>query len=133
MLAEILWRLQFPEMAGRYWYLEEHKNPEMQEAVAAFEGSVHKDPTFILRMLKFRGDIDQLPEFPRQRLLSLQQESMRKYGEYPRYGTKSRAEWVTRPARKLRDRIFPIGCMLLWTLSAALAVIGLIQVIRWLL
>lgn len=43
-------------MAGRYWYLEKNKTPEMIEACIQFEKSMGNDPIKITRALKFKGD-----------------------------------------------------------------------------
>jgi hypothetical protein len=48
MLGDIYWHLQYPVMAGRYWYLEEEKTPAMSVACAAFERSCGSDPVQIL-------------------------------------------------------------------------------------
>jgi hypothetical protein len=57
-LGDIYWKLKYPSMAGRYWYLEESKTPEMIQACQQFEGSLGNDPIEILRILKFKGDIE---------------------------------------------------------------------------
>ncbi len=61
-LAEVYHRLQFPVMAGRYWYLEESSTPEMEAASAAFERSCNGDPVRVLGALQFRGDHERLPD-----------------------------------------------------------------------
>ena len=82
-LAEVYHRLQFPVMAGRYWYLEEHPTPETQEAIAAFRRSCGDDPLLMLSALKFLGDPSQLPDGSRERLDALRQAVHAKYGFFP--------------------------------------------------
>lgn len=41
--------------AGRYWYLEEHKTPEMQAACERFEKACGNKPDTILRKIRFQG------------------------------------------------------------------------------
>ncbi|HEK9099041.1 TPA: DNA helicase [Bacillus pseudomycoides] len=55
-LGDIYFRLHYPTMAGRYWYLEENKTPEMIQACQQFEKSLGNSPNKIVRALKFKGD-----------------------------------------------------------------------------
>ncbi len=82
-LADVYHRLQFPAMAGRYWYLEEHRTPEMETVIAAFERSCGNDPLLMLSAIKFRGDPYQVGDYTRQRLGMLQQAVQDKYGFFP--------------------------------------------------
>lgn len=133
MLADVYRRLQFPEMAGRYWYLEEHRTPEMEQAVGVFERSVGNDSLEMLCRLKFRGEDDQIPESARKKLESLRQESLRIHGRYPQYGTKSEPEWE--PHRQIfgpLQPLIPIGCLVALGLAVVLMIVGLVAVVRWL-
>lgn len=133
MLADVYRRLQFPEMAGRYWYLEEHRTAEMEQAVGVFERSVRNDPLELLCRLKFRGEDGQLPEPARARLEVLRRESLRLYGQYPRYGAKSEPKWE--PHRQIGGPLgdlVPIGCLVGWGLAVVLMIVGLVTVVRWL-
>ncbi|MEE8443576.1 MAG: DUF6584 family protein [Dehalococcoidia bacterium] len=85
-LAEVYHRLQFPAMAGRYWYLNEHRTPEMEIVVAAFERSCGGDPLLMLSALKFRGD----PCYAGDRLIALRQAVQDKYEFFPKAYTPSR-------------------------------------------
>jgi hypothetical protein len=89
-LADVYHRLQFPSMAGRYWYLEEHRPPEMEAAVTAFEQSCGGDPLLMLSALKFRGDLSQAPDYARGRLTALQEAVRAKYRFSPDVYTPSR-------------------------------------------
>lgn len=84
-LAAIYFRLRDPAMAGRYWYLEEKRTAEIQAAVAAFERSVGYNPFFILRALKFKGNVELLKDgFALRTLLALQ-ESITTFGHNHRF------------------------------------------------
>lgn len=37
MLGDIYWELKYPAMAGRFWYLVEHKTPNMISAFIVFD------------------------------------------------------------------------------------------------
>ncbi len=55
-LGAVYWRLQMPEMAGRYWYLEEVKDLDMTAACRRFEAKFGDDPAYLL-LLKFRAKL----------------------------------------------------------------------------
>ena len=57
-LGDIYYELKYPAMAGRYWYLEKSKTPEMVKACIEFEKSMGNDPNNIARALKYKGDIE---------------------------------------------------------------------------
>jgi hypothetical protein len=61
-LGDVYFRLQMPEMAGRYWYLEEDKNDEMNLACQIFEKSCKGYPLEILRALSFKGSLESIKE-----------------------------------------------------------------------
>ena len=89
-LAEVYYRLQFPAMAGRYWYLGGYRTPEMETAVAAFEKSCGNDPLLMLSAVKFRGDPYEIPNYARDRLTALRQAVRNKYDFFPDVYTPSR-------------------------------------------
>lgn len=90
-LADVYHRLQFPAMAGRYWYLNEPRTSEMETAVVAFERSVGRDPLLMLSALKFRGDpYEEIPDYARGRLSALRQAIHDKYDFFPDAYTPSR-------------------------------------------
>ncbi len=80
LLGDVYWRLQFPAMAGRYWYLTEVKGEQVEAAKTTFEKSVGKDPTRIMEALKFRGDLNSLSEQVLNQIEALQQEHIKKHG-----------------------------------------------------
>ena len=52
-LGDVYWRLQYPEMAGRYWYLVEEKSPQMLEACdwSAVKGFFEDEVRRLMRTL----------------------------------------------------------------------------------
>ncbi|MGI6258547.1 MAG: DUF6584 family protein [Anaerolineaceae bacterium] len=72
LLADVYWRLQFPAMAGRYWYLTETSGEHVETARIAFEKSFGNDPARIMAILKLSGDPDKLPEQVQSRFEVLQ-------------------------------------------------------------
>lgn len=57
-LGDIYFKLKYPAMAGRYWYLEKNKTPGMIKACIVFENSMGNDVNKIARALKYKGDIE---------------------------------------------------------------------------
>jgi len=72
-LGDVYWHLQYPAMAGRYWYLEEYKTPDMICACTVFERTYSNDAVHMLHALKYRGSLDVINgSFAAQTLLDLQ-------------------------------------------------------------
>jgi len=59
-LGEVFWQLQYPERAGRYWYMFEDETPEMAAAKRAFEGRYGGDAWRMLDAIGFHGGLDSL-------------------------------------------------------------------------
>lgn len=132
-LADIYSRLQYPAMAGRYWYLEENKTEEMNAAVAEFERSCGKDPLQILLALKFQGSLDAInSSFAKERLLSIQQECKVKYLNYPEFGLKGAAKWKQTIRGKATSAVIPTIFFTILILFMVLAFIGFLTVVSWL-
>jgi hypothetical protein len=55
-MGDIYWKLQMPEVAGKYWYFVENKTAEMTEAVKEFEKYCGNDPMQILFSLDYRKE-----------------------------------------------------------------------------
>lgn len=71
-LAKVYWKLQYPELAGRYWYLEENLGKEGKLAVGFFKKMYGNDEFSILRALKFKGSLKSIPLYARHKLERLQ-------------------------------------------------------------
>lgn len=59
-LAEVYWKLGYPEHAGRFWFLEDMLDERQQGAVTAFLLSCRGDPELALKRLKLRMGIETL-------------------------------------------------------------------------
>lgn len=127
-LGYIYWNLDYPAMAGRYWYLEEDSTPEMRFARKAFEKGCAGDPYLIRNSLKFKGNVDEIESaFAVEILESLEESAVRPIRKgkvvpskpaYPAYNDK-------KVSRDL-GIIAVVAIVIL-----ALIVIGLITVINW--
>ncbi|MHB8050871.1 MAG: DUF6584 family protein [Coriobacteriia bacterium] len=60
LLGEVYWRLQYPERAGRCWYLLESTRPEMDVAKRAFESRHGSDAWLLLDALAYHGGLESL-------------------------------------------------------------------------
>jgi hypothetical protein len=128
-LGDVYSELRHPAMAGRYWYLEEEKTPDMEAACRAFEAFCGNDPMEMVTCLKFRGDIETLRgTYAGDTLARLQQRSMGRRGRYTKYSEKG-------GPKKLElswwEKCFSFGCLALGLVMLVLAIIGVIEVIRW--
>ena len=132
-LGEIYWQLQYPAMAGRYWYLEETKSPEMVAARKAFEGSCGDNLFQMLLALKFRGDIESIRNtYAGRTLLALSKQVKDQFG-YEIHFQKRGAEryhW-TPPKTSWRERIVAVGCIVILLAAVGLVGIGLDAVLNW--
>ena len=132
LFAEVYSRLQFPQMAGRYWYLQEKKTDAMEAACAEFESSCGNDPLQMLCALKFRGNVGELEsEFARQTLLALRKLCKRKYDRYPEFGLKGGERWQPGLRGRVTDRVMLVGCATILLIILTLAIIGFERVIKW--
>lgn len=132
-LAAVYAQLQFPAMAGRYWYLEENKTEAMEAACAEFERSCGNDPLRMLLALKFKGDVDQLDEpFARQKLLALRQDCERKYHYYPNLGGSDQQKEDGKYVRTadLKGTVLGIGCLLTGVVVVVAGVVKLVEIVQ---
>jgi hypothetical protein len=83
-LGEIYWKLQMPEIAGKYWYLVQNKTKEMIEATKAFEHYCGNDPVQILFSLKYRNENED-NNYIEEVLSKLDKKAKEKYNWYEDY------------------------------------------------
>lgn len=123
-LGEVFWRLQYPEAAGRYWYLLPRDTEDRRGACAAFEARHGNDPQIVFRRLRLHPmQTADLPEHAREALEKLNPECLgalqgKRYLDYPA------------TTRSLEFNGVPFLLALLVIL--ALAAIGVRTVIGWL-
>lgn len=133
-LAEIYWKLQYPAMAGRYWYLEEDQTAEMKSACQIFEKQMGEDPLQILLALKFRGNLEAVEnQYAGRILLGLHKRAKEKYTnrmyqDFRNQGAKK--FYAPQPAKSKKDSV---GCALIAALGAALVLIGLYTIVEWII
>ncbi len=131
-LGDLYWQLRYPAMAGRYWYLEEQKTPDMVAACQAFERSCGHDPLQILLALKFRGEIEAMRHtFAGQTLLALQSRAKEERGVLVEFGKSGREKYHLIPQARPDNRLRWIGCFLISSVALVLMAIGLITILRW--
>lgn len=138
-LGDVYWKLQYPAMAGRYWYLEEEKTPEMVDACQAFEQSCGNNPFQISLDLKFRGDVDAIRDtFAGRTLLALQARARDEYYCHVEFGKRGAEKFVyhRRPSSStdgstLGCYALLAGCILSLVIALGLMLIGLVTVLGW--
>ena len=105
-------------MAGRYWYLEKNKTPEMVEACIQFEKNMGNDPVRIARALKFKGDSEII-----NRLQLNQEISPLQY--------KVKEKLTEEPDDTLGDKLVTIGCITILILIILFTLIGIYALFSW--
>ncbi|PUB08158.1 hypothetical protein C8K15_1457 [Paenisporosarcina sp. OV554] len=105
-------------MAGRYWYLEKNKTPEMVEACIQFEESMGNDPIRIARALKFKGDNGII-----NRLQLDQEISPLQY--------KVKEKLTEELDDTLGDKLVTIGCITILILIILFTLIGIYALFSW--
>ena len=140
-LGAVYWRLQMPEMAGRYWYLEEHKDQEMTSACNRFEAQFGNDPMLMLFALRFRGNIELIKDtYPGRLLSELDRRAKEKHRGYENFQRRGAARFQKQPSElekhKTRNSIIQWGCIILAILSIlfflAGVIDGIMSITRWL-
>ena len=113
-LGDIYYELRYPVMAGRYWYLEKNKTPEMLKACNEFEKSMGNDPVRIARVIKYKGD-----------LRLLQNQGLSVDFAY----LKNTAYKV--PEEPIKDALFLIGFIIILVLFVLFTGIGVYTCFHW--
>jgi hypothetical protein len=133
MLRDVFWDLQFPAMAGRYWYLEERVSPQMEEACKAFERAFGNDPLRLFLAIKFKGNLSQIEGTTAGRILSsLREQAREKYPTHPIFRKSANdPDKTDKPKRPISGIWIAIGCGVIALIGLALMIIGLITVIHW--
>jgi hypothetical protein len=133
-LGDVYWQLQYPAMAGRYWYLEEKKSPDMVTACVVFERSCGNNPFHILLALKYRGDIQTSRDtFAGRTLLALQKQVKDQYGyciDFKKRGAE-RYQWTPVSRGVWQERLVLAGCIVTGFAILGLIGIGLDTVWKW--
>ncbi|MED4651813.1 DUF6584 family protein [Bacillus pseudomycoides] len=119
-LGDIYFKLQYPTMAGRYWYLEENKTPEMLQACQRFEKSMGNIPNEIVRALKFKGDSAIINKLSLNYTSSTIQHRVI-------------SQIVQGPEETWKDTLITIGCISILLILIVSTCIGLYTIFNWIL
>ncbi|ENQ3080364.1 TPA: DNA helicase [Bacillus pseudomycoides] len=117
-LGDIYYKLQHPAMAGRYWYLEEQKTPEMIEACSLFEKSMRNDAKQIVRALKFKGDNEIIQKLCSEPIASSLQKKVKE-------------KIIEEPEETWQDKLIPFGCISAFILIILFALLGIYTAFDW--
>jgi hypothetical protein len=108
-LGDVYQLLECPTMAGRYWYLEQDKSPDMIAACRHFERTCRDNPLEILLCLKFRGGLESLESsFAKQTLEQLRSKVAQRYRFYIHFEKKGAERYEYIPNR-LERFLSPLG------------------------
>ncbi|WP_284471999.1 DUF6584 family protein [Peribacillus simplex] len=117
-LGDIYIALKYPSMAGRYWYLEKNKSPEMVKACIQFEKSMGNDPIRIGRAIKFKGDSEVLKTLQLDQVISPIQ-------------NKVKENLLEEPEEPFKDKLVIFGCFSIIILTIIFALIGVYALFNW--
>jgi hypothetical protein len=105
-------------MAGRYWYFEENKTPEMVKACIEFEKTMGNDPNRIAIALKYKGDTEILEKLE----LDLEINSTQ---------NKVNENLLEEPEDSLEDKLVTFGCLSILILIIIFSLIGVYTFFNW--
>ncbi|MDM5426579.1 DUF6584 family protein [Bacillus mycoides] len=117
-LGDIYFTLQYPEMAGRYWYLEKEKTDVMHAACLQFEKSMGNDSYHIVRALKFKGDRNIITGLHTERPLQPLQKKVIE-------------ELIDDYEETWKDKLFTWGCLSLFAFLLFTAIVGIFTILDW--
>jgi len=126
LLGDVYWRLNYPAMAGRYWWLYPPERPEVSEAVEAFAKICGGIEPEMSRRSRPYLDPNALPEGPAKNRTKELLSGRADTAEYP--STKS-----TRRANGCMGDELITGCFFLVCIFAILGILLLIsRLLAWL-
>ncbi|MEM5015541.1 DUF6584 family protein [Metabacillus indicus] len=119
-LGDIYYSLKYPSMAGRYWYLEQSKTPEMEHACIEFEKSMGNNPFQIVRALKFKGDKEIVKD-------------LKFGGNFSPVHKKVTEKLLEEPDDSVFDKLLVVGCLTVLVGTILFAVLGMYSFVEWLM
>ncbi len=129
MLGDVYHQIDYPEMAGRYWFLESIKTPEMQTACDFFSNTV-KTNRELLQKLKFRGNINDLNDLYAANLL---RELYEETGiQQPSYKNRTKDTVPLTKERDIKGKLITYGCAAIIGFTMLFALIGFFGLIVYL-
>jgi hypothetical protein len=117
-LGDIYFKLKYPSMAGRYWYFEENKTPEMVKACIKFEETMGNDPNRIAIALKYKGDTEIL-------------EKLELDHEINSIQNKVKEKLLDEHEDSLEDKLVTFGCLSILILIIIFSLIGVYSFFIW--
>lgn len=126
-LAEVYWKLGYPVLAGQFWFLDSELGDEEEQAVQAFLLACKNDPKTVLHRLRLRGGPEGLGDKARERFEEQVRAYRAKFSEEPTFPAKPLE------ARLFGSRVWIWGCTLLALLMLATMMIGLVEIVRWII
>jgi hypothetical protein len=129
-LGDVYFQLQYLDRAGCYWYLEKHKNEEMQRACDAYVQSKGGDPLLILKGLRIGCNPESFPTgYARDVLISLKSKA-------PGYRFPGQVtEKVPFPPKtfrsQIRDAAMLWGCAVVAFIAAMIFLAGIFTLVMW--
>jgi hypothetical protein len=135
-LGELYWQLHLPEMAGRYWYLEEEKDEQMVQACRCFESRFNHNEALMFLAIKFKGQFEPLREtYAGQTITRLNQDARQKYSWFAYFQDNvSPKELSTKndpEKHRIRDRLIKFSVITLIVFLIFTMCVGLISIINW--
>jgi hypothetical protein len=132
-LGDIYWKLQYPAMAGRYWYLEKDKTPAMAAACEQFERACQHDPLQTLLALKFKGDVDAIAAtYAGRTLLALHEQARARHSHYVDFREQGAARWRQPAGIDERwNNVLAVGCVAAFLIALGLMIVGCVTVAVW--
>ena len=130
MLGDIYWQMLLPDMAGRYWYLEEQKDEKMLMACRRFEKQFKQDPMYMLFAIKFKGDLKKIEDtFAGETLMRLHLQAKEKYYWYEHFQNKRRNKYATYQSEP--HKIWGVILYVILIFLLSVFCIGGITIFRW--
>lgn len=133
-LGKLYLSVEWKEKAGLYLLLSNTKDQFEKEAIEIYKSSVNNSGYKILTDLKFKGDKDRIPDHSKKVLENLEQKSLKETKTIPKYthhppngtirGNTIKETW--------KEKLGIIMIVSLVVSIPILAIIGLIQVVKWL-
>ena len=131
-LGDVYWKLQYPAMAGRYWYLEEDKASHMMAACRIFEQSCGLDPLQMLLALKFRGNVENIRDtFAGRALLALQDRAKEGHGCYVQFGERGSKKYRYTSRIESKSKWMIVGCLVALVIALGVMIIGVATIWQW--
>ncbi|MEM9545330.1 MAG: DUF6584 family protein [Bacteroidota bacterium] len=132
-LGRLYLSVDWKEKAGLYLLLSETPTEKEKEAIEIYRKSVHNSAYEILHSLKFKGDRQHINLKALEILEKLEERSLEENGIVPRFHhlnpNKTKREYTVKNSFKEN---LGLGCVVVVLISLPIfAIIGLIQVIKW--